>query len=370
MKAPAQESFLLRATMPIPPGVHFDADLLVPYRVVDSDGTYAPTQVETVTRYPSAQDGVDVVELIARVHRPDGVAAGERADYTVLHLAHQADNYRDNADVRALLATPGALTLRTRDVYGNVYDADLFREIREDSSRAVYLRKGELAKQIRVHQVLRPLGSPSNSLPHMMGVHAFITQWAEEPFISLDLHVHNALDGNDQHDPSDDALDKIYFDSLDLRVPVGWSVMQAFANPYFGSGSDQGGWRTYPLVKAMSNGKMHMMPRQAHFVRRLMIVKDGHQSRARMHLTEGNLAFSQRGTAPGGYSLWSWWNEETARYYPQSHRLPSLDHVGLESIAQGLSSKLAQRMASLANGTSGSYPLNSPGLGWAHPWGV
>ena len=52
-------------------------------------------------------------------------------------------------------------------------------------------------------------------------------------------------------------LEKIYFEGLDLRVPVGWHVLQSFDNPYFGNASDQGGWRTYPLVKSMSNGKMH-----------------------------------------------------------------------------------------------------------------
>jgi hypothetical protein len=60
---PQRNQFILRATLPVPRGTFPRPDHLTPFSVVDSDGTYAPTQVEAVTFYPSLSDGADVVEV-------------------------------------------------------------------------------------------------------------------------------------------------------------------------------------------------------------------------------------------------------------------------------------------------------------------
>ena len=46
------------------------------------------------------------------------------------------------------------------------------------------------------------------TLPHMMGVHTYLTTWTNAPYIALDLVVHNGMDGLDPETSLDDLLDQ------------------------------------------------------------------------------------------------------------------------------------------------------------------
>jgi hypothetical protein len=74
--------------------------------------------------------------------------------------------------------------------------------------------------------------------------------------------------------------------------------------------------------------------------------------------------------APTGQANLSWWNDLSARYFPQHHRLPRLDHVGLADMRSDLSGDFEFYAEHVKNGTMPGYPIVTPALGWAQPWGV
>ena len=126
----------------------------------------------------------------------------------------------------------------------------------------------------------------------------------------------------------------------------------------------------WPIVMPLAGGQMHVMPAMSQFHRRLAVVKTGFEQRAWSHLTEEGLAFVRPGVSSTGMALYSWWNPVTARYFPQRQRLPSLDFMGLDTLRAEDQGHLDARLAQVATGSPGGWPAQSPGLGWAHPWGT
>ena len=372
MEAPAESSFIVRATMPVPPDTYHPRRDDPPFSVVNRSGHLAPTQVEVVSMYADPAQGADVVELIARVRRPQNVAPGSRLRFEVAHEPHEAKDLDLLPPVRNFFSGSERLRLQTRDVFGHLYTADLFRDVIENTGEMLIMRRGELVKEFRTHEILLPetsTGGNQGTMPHLMGVHSFITFYENEPFFTLDLHVHNGLSGLDQADPTDDALREIYFDALELRMPQGWRVQEAFDSPFAGPGRADAGHRVYPLVRAQANGNMHVMPTQSRMVRRLVISLTDNMSHARSVVEARHQAFCVRGFNDSGQEYYSWWNRDTARYYPQKHRLPSLDHVGLAGLRQNHLDRLEQIAGQVASGSDGPYPFTESSLGWAHPWG-
>jgi hypothetical protein len=371
--APSIASFTLHGTLPVPAHTLPRADGLVPFQVRDFDGTLVPTQVGTVSRYAADADGADVVELIARVHAAPGTAPGTRIRYDVVFQPTAASTFAADSDVRALITTPGSLVLRTHDVFQNEYTLDLLADWRAQAESVRVLKNGGEAVQFVTHGSLVPVvptSGPTGTLPHLMGVHAYVTQWAGEQLISLDLRVHDAHSGLSQTDTIDDALGKIYFDALELEVPPGWQVLNSFPDPYFGGTYEQNGRSICPIVQPIPGRKMHVMPEMSQFERRLVLYHTGAEARAASWQQEEGIAFCTHGTSPSGFELWSWWNPLTARYFPQRQRLPTLDHVGLDNLRQDDLGQLGVRALQVQTGSTGPWPAESAGLGWAHPWGI
>ena len=370
--APPQEHFLLHGTLPLPPGVVNDGDLLTQLQVLRPGGAPAPTQVEIVSRYPnSRRDGADVVEITAFVDRE--VAPGERTSYRVRVRPHRPGEFGTRHPVRSFFASPSSLVLTTHDVFGNRYKSDLLRDVRTQNGRAELLQDGELVREWKTHTVLQPsevVEGAHGTLPHMMGVHAFVKQFSGEEFFTVDLRVHNGMAGRDTENPLDDALDDIYFDELTLRVPAGWQIISAFQDTALGEQNTEDGWSTVDLIDAQPSGAMHVMRRQGQLLRRLVIARQGAEARARAMLTCQNLAFARAGVSPEGEDYWSWWNPLTARYFPQNHRLPSFAHLDAAPLREGMRTQLAEYMGYLANGNGNNFPLVSPASGYARPWGA
>src|SRR4051794_15451775 len=86
--APAESTFILHGTLPIPPRVFPNGDAMDAFQIIGWDGKVVTAQAEIVSRYPSPSDGADVVEVLARVKRPAGAHVGERIQYTVLKRPH------------------------------------------------------------------------------------------------------------------------------------------------------------------------------------------------------------------------------------------------------------------------------------------
>ncbi len=370
LDAPEADEFILHGTVPVPRGTLLPGDAASPLTILDPDGTVVTTQAEIVSRYARGDFGADVVELTARVHRPQGAAPGDRIAYEVVQRSQAEAELHLHEEVAGLLETEGAFRFESQDVFGHSYVADLGQALR--APHPSLHRDGPLVREVEAHRVMlptSPVEGDLGTLPHLMGVHAWVRTFDRVGFVLLDLEVHNGLDGRDEDTSIDDLLDRVYFYGLALRLPPPWRVLPAFEYPGSGPAEPAG-----PLVDHMLLDKdresIDMMPRQARMVRRFALALPGWEERARAALEEEGLGFVRRGTSPGGEDLWSWWNSETARYFPQNQRLPELDHIGLATLRAKLAGELAGHEKQIEDGTSGSYPFLSAQLGWAHPWGV
>ncbi len=374
-EAPYGSSFVLRGTLPVPPNTYPRPDGLVPLAVRNSNGTLVPTQLEIVSRYANPASGADVVEVLARVDRPAGAIQGDTLQYQVVESPHPAGATAVPGEVQTFLQTPGSLLLIGTDAVGNRYRLDLLAPLNSlgSASSLKVLRSGPAALQMRTHGVLVTAGAGNGAIapmPHLFGVHAYVTAWTGDRVLSLDLRVHNGLAGLNKSTPIDDALDKLYFKSLSLWVRSGWSMQLDVTDPSLGAPQTLAGWTVYPLIAQLGNGDVHLMPRQAEMHRRMAITKIGEDSIASSLLDQQGLGFARRGLAPGGAELWSWWNPATARYFPQKHRLPELDHIPDSTIKAALNGDYWNAYNAIKSGNAGNFPIVSPALGWAHPWGI
>jgi hypothetical protein len=377
LTAPAQDEFVLRGTVPLPPGVFPRADGKIPFSIRDGSGYVVPTQVEIVSRYPDASDGADVVEVLARVARPSSTVPGQKIRFPLVAHVHGQGKLPIKKGVLELLTKPQRAMLVARDVFGHEYRIDLFEGIRDSSSPSSHLqklRRGPAAVQMRTYGVMKPttsvIGPPNGALPHFFGVHAYTTAWAREDFVSLEVRVNNGASGADKTAGStdDNPLGDVYFKDLELWVPLGWQVLSDVSDPCLGAASNQGAYVRYPLIRPNADGSLHLMTAQAMFHRRLSIAKPAANAAARATLDQATLAFAKGGVSPQGDELWSWWNDSTARYFIQKQKMPDLSHVS--NLQGSLAFELQQIKGVLESGSAPGYPFDLPNYGWAHPYGV
>ncbi len=374
VEVPAQEQFLLQATVPVPPGTFVPGTTTAPI-AIGAPGGHITTQIEPVAYFPRTQDGASVVELIARVTRPAGVAVGSEVVFDVITQPHAVvATHTPGAEAAQLLGTANGIRLATRDVNGNRYAADLYRKPRTGQLGFTTLRNGAYVKEVRTHEVLVREGNANgHSLPHMMGVHATFRTYANEGFIALDLHVHNGMDGRDFTTPIDDVVADLYFDRLDLEVPSGWHVVPAIESPSFGTAFGQGTTGVWPIIKALPQNQLHLLRQQGQFTRRYLLAPSlAAVQRGRIYLQRQNLGFCVPDTLANGTELWSWWNPRTSGYLPQRHPLPMLEHMDRQALKVALQTRRDGLAISVRDGvpSPSNYPFEVGALGWAHPWGV
>ena len=373
MAAPPHNHFLLRATLPVPERVLMGQDT-VPLTVLNRDGSPAPTQVECVSSYPDLGDGAAVVQVLAHVERHVFASSGDWITYDVIWDPHVPGSFDEDPSSRSLLFDPHQVELVTHDLFGNEYRGDLFRDLRVGA--AVRQREGELLREWRTHSILKPVpaqGGPLGTMPRMMGVHAYVTQTAGEPFLILTLRVHNGLDGFLTDVEEDDALNELYFAGLELELPEGWRVLHAYDDPFIGDDTVAGGRVTHPIVAPNGDGTMHLMRRQGQMCRRLAIAPADDIGVARSTLAKKLLAYCLPGPTAAGGRLWSWWNRETSNYQVQNIRLPLMDHLDLDAMREGFQDEYNIAKNHLKNGTANSqglYPFIKPAMGYRHAWGT
>ena len=384
VQVPAEERFVLRGTLPLPPGVEPTLGSTAGLWVVEAGGALVPAQVEVVTRYPNPLHGADVVEVLAFVRRPMQYAPGTRLRYPVVLGAPSAQpatppntpaalyqGVQDlPAEVVALVTSHEGFQLEARDVFGHLYRLDVLgggvqREV---------LKHGRYHAQMRFSGVMlpvAPVSGPNGTLAHFPGVHVYLSTWSGEPVLGLDVRVHNAFDGRDPADPRDDAVGPIYFDKLRLSLKAGHGVLEAFDAPGTGASTLADGRLHWMLVEPFGDNRLHVLPVQAQFHRRLAVAPSGSMERALSVLNGRGLAFARRGLESTGKPLWSWWNPTTARWFPQRFPLPHLEHVGVDPLREKLHDDFVWVERRYELGTSyGNYPITTPRLGWAHPWGI
>ncbi len=374
-RAPDATRFLLRATVPLPPGVYPRADGRIPLTVLDYDGRELRTQLEIVSRYPLASEGADVVEVLAQVRRDPSLAPGAPARYAVIGDLQDGPALPGRAEalpvaMQDLLADSRGIEISAWDCFGNRY---VCRPLDGSGTRA-WLHDGPLLGEERVYQDMLPVSpTPGSTLPHFFGVHSYLSTFRANRILGLDLRFHNAHDGHDDQDKRDDPLDKLNFQRIEISMPEEWRLLQDFPDPMFGAERIANGRRHVALVEPNPDGTLHVIRWQGQFHRRLMLAYDEPVvvTAARARLDGAGRAFVVRALHSTGREYWSWWNEDTARYFPQKHQLPLLDHVGRAALDAELGNEFTLVTTHLANGTGmGDYPIASPRLGWGHPYGV
>lgn len=401
LAAPQVTPFVLRANVPIPKGIYPRADGRSPFslRFPGKSARVVPAQVEIVSRYPTGE--ADVIEVIARGEFDADVRPGARVSCALLYSEDSAEIAPERdpmptgpklSDTVAKLvdsAHRGPIFLRTRDVYGNSYVAELngnpiglgFGAVRP-------LASGRWLARERRSAVLAPVAGRASQGPplaHMMGVQAYFTANAVDDAVVLDLRIHNGLtSGNRTATALETPLGIVYWTSLELVLPKGWSAVPDVRDPFFGEAYDDGDFRVVPLVKPNASGALHMMGPQAQMERRLVLVptEKAQSSTApgdtapsnTAQLARSKLAFEGLAFPVRGENLWSWANPDTARYFPQRTALASVDFLKRGA----LSGKNAARAADLAaytelkagleTGTARGYYVEAQVMGWAHPW--
>lgn len=382
--APSQQEFLLHGTLPLLPKTWTDTVTTNPLVVIDSDFKAVTTQTEVVARYASTQDGVSVAEVIARVHRPSGAKAGDLLQYAVCWAPSSVPAPPPpslNAlltgvqsvplNVQDLVRKADGLVIETKDPFGNRYIAKPF-----DGTGSLELMKhGPLQAELKVSTVLMPsppVSGPTGTLPHHLGVHVYITVSSEDDSLGVDLRFHNGHSGLDKSTSKDDPLDDVYFQSINLNVPDTWFIVQDYFDPYLALPTHSGSTSIFPLVTVNPGGKLHAMKWLQQFHRRLAIAPVSKWTVAQEKIRGAGLGFATRGTSPlTGKMLWSWWNTSTARWFPQAHRLPSLEHMPPGSAAQSITTQFNDVVNHLQFGYGdGVYPIEVGVLGYAHPYGI
>lgn len=368
---PAPTEFVVRGTFPVPADVFPRADGQEPFLVRDAAGTDWPAQAEVVAWRADAARGASVVEVLARIPRA-GVSPGAASEVAVIYQPHGAAPLAVDPSIANLVATPGALELEARDVFGHLYTADLLADLRTGGPDLRVLRDGESAFQVRTHELLLPVHpetGPSGSLPHLFGVHAYVTQWAGEHFLSLDLRIHNGMANVDPTDPLDDPMDKLYFDELVLKIPAGFDAAVAFDDPFLDPSGPAGDHRELPLVKPLPGGKLHVMGQMGQMIRRIVVFEIGYGAEAHAELERKTLGFCRDGTAPQGHRLASWWNPQTPGYLTHGLALPDLGQLDVATLRNDLEGLYDQLENTLATGAASPWPILHGVMGWCHPWG-
>jgi hypothetical protein len=384
VEAPAQDEFLLHGTLPIPRQMWLEPEFVNPLLVLDYNLEAVPTQTEVVSRYASPLDGVDVAEVIARVHRPPGAKTGDPLSYYVIFVPNNVtpppvpsvsallEGVSDvPASVKGLIQSASGLQIEALDPFGNRYLALPF----DGTGTVEIMRHGPLTSEIKVSTSLKPspvVTGPQGTLPHHLGVHAYITVSSEEEIIGLDLRFHNAHSGKDKTTNLDDPLDDVFFQSLNLYVPDGWFIIQDYFDPFLSLPTKVGTTQLFPLVSKNADGKMHPMKWLQQFHRRLAIAPVAKWPEAQAKLRGAGLGFATRGLSPdSGKPLWSWWNPVSSRWFPQAQRLPTLNHVAPGVVKQQLSKLFNDVVDNLQYGhADGLYPMVAGVLGYAHPYGI
>ncbi len=378
------DEFVLRGTVPVPPNTFPRSDGRDPFVILDWNGTPLSTQTELVSRYPVDAEGADVVEVLAKVHRNPAAAGGSMLRYSVVHAPNTApagpgtvglDDLQATvnvpASIQALLANADGIEIATYDCFGNKY---VCRPL-DGTGTYKLKRHGRVTTELRVFQTMRPepfVAGAAGTLPHSFGVHVYLSTMTGQEILGLTLRFTNGHSGRDTTTDQDNPLDKLYFQKIQLSLPGNLSLLQDFADPYFGNSVNSGGERIWDLVAPMAAGKMHVIRWLGQFHRRLWIAASADAGLARAYADGQGQGFCVRGTELfSGADYWSWWNKGTARYFPQKYQLPALDHVGRAYLRTQHFNEWTHLAERLQNGTNdGNYPIASGVLGWGHPYGV
>lgn len=298
---------LIRTVLPKP------ATFTGPIHLRDSRGLDLPTQTSPVTCGPAGE--VRTVEMLA---------LGSGQSFTVEAGVGPA---------AAAISSAPMLVLESRDHAGTIYSAQIVAP--------KVTRSGAVARTTEGGGSFEAGGKAD-----FLHYKASVTRVAGCDYTLLDLFIHNGcvtapLNGD------------LYFDSLVLKIPAGYIVSSALPAPWL---SQDG-----TLVRANTDGTLHLMPQQGTMRFRLAIHKPGDAAALSALRVEGIGV-----PVPG--AGWSWSDPETAHYFPQCGRMPNNAGVGA-SVWNNEPHGFAPQTILSALATGSAAP-NGGGSNWgaAGPW--
>jgi hypothetical protein len=348
----------VRGSVPVP--ANFDIDSA--WALAPSGASPIPAQLEVVTRGPGGAP--EVVEVLARIPACDPPLRW--ADLIHSQAPPTADLPAPHAQL------PAPIRLRARDAGHTLHQAAIAPGAR--GHIAIQPRKhGPVHRQDRHALVLLPPAGAEALHPHLFGVHAYLGNWTDAAFLTLDLRIHNGLVSPDPEPSTLEApVGPLYFESLELVLPPGWSAILSVADPALGEPYASGDHTILPLIRPLGGDELHLLPPASRLHRRLALypTDDAAAAKAaRLHLDGAGRAIC----LPRA-DRWSWSNPETARYFPQRELLPDLSKIPAPTPSRPTSflERLVLSDASLTTltrtGGQGQDLLTSPAIGWAHPW--
>lgn len=350
----------VRGTVPVPDGVDPNS---TGWSLVHPTRPPIAVQFETVIRGPKG--ATEVIEVIARIP-----ASEEPLRWARLVPTASPGNPSPLPAPHTQLPVP--LRLRARDATGILHEASIAPGTRGHIHSTIR-KKGAVHRQDRHALVMLPAPEAGALHPHLFGVHAYLGNWSGTPFLTLDLRIHNGLISPhaDPH-PTEAPVGPLYFASLELVLPAGWTASSFVADPALGSAHHLADHTILPLVREQPDNLLHLLPPGSRFHRRLVLYPTSNERAAR--IARAHLKGAGRAICVPKPDQWSWSHPDTARYFPQREQLPDLAHLAAPTAA-GPSSFLARlRLADgdlarrIRRGSPGAGLFSSASLGWAHPW--
>lgn len=381
--APSRQPFVMHGTLPVPAG--FPEPDQIRLAILDrwAGGELRPAQIEVVARRSTGEP--EVIEVSARVTPPPAPRSLETSYSLVLQEGRAAvplGEYQALPPETLLARTntskrqgrPATVWLRTRDVFGNEYSAEITGSTDGASAGSVRtLSSGRALHRRRVHAALTPseLAGRGPALPHLLSAHAYWTSFADDERLGLDLRIHNGLTaGSQTASEIEQPAGIVYWEYLELVVPAGWKVRHLLRDPALGATRRQDGSLVVPLVAPMADGAMQVMGPQAQMIRRLELVPAGNPTGDQPPVQTRGLAFCEPGA-----DLWSWWNPRTAAFLPQRALLADWARYsrdgrkGQAALRHRIEMERQVLTRALQSGEPAGLVAGSR-MGWAHPLGA
>lgn len=381
--APSRQPFVLHGTLPVPAG--FPEPDQVRMAIVDrwAEGALRPAQLEVVARRSTGEP--QVIEVSARITAPPAPRPLEASYALVLLEGREAaplgkeqalppDALLAQAAGRKKRGEPAGVWLRTRDVFGNEYAAELTGSVPGAGLGSVRtLSSGPSLHRRRVHSALVPseVSGQGPALPHLLSAHAYWTHFAGDGRLGLDLRIHNGLTAGSQiASEIEEPAGIVYWEYLELVIPPGWTLRHLLRDPALGPPRREDGSLVVPLVAPMPDGTLQVMGPQAQMLRRLELVQAGATSDDQPPIQTRGLGFCEPGD-----ELWSWWNPRTAAFMPQRVLLADWGRYrrdGRKGQA-ALRHRLEMERQVLTRALQAGVPAGlvaGARMGWAHPLGA
>jgi hypothetical protein len=335
--------------------------------LIDQGGDPHPAQLEEVVRDPEGR--ALVYEVIARLP-----AAKQREQSGT--LARTPGTTPTASLPPAHEALPSGLRFSARDANGSSYQATISTKDPSHQQLST-LKNGPIHREDKHALVMLPSAEAKakGAQPHLFGIHAYLGRWEGAGFLTLDLRVHNALIGTE---PTESPIGPLYFESLKLSLPKGWTALAAVNDPHLRLQESRDGESALIIVDELrgqdkdDRARLQMMPPGASLHRRLVLFPKGDattRAEARAHLAgEGWAVCSPKD------GLYSWSNPKTSHYFPQRELLPNLGAISAPVGKQDSSLLSRLKLADeahaqqIATGAPGQGAYRAGAMGWAHPW--